>query len=94
MTQIWVPQFPPHVHTPRGKPGLCSYLSLKSSHFRGTSLAVQWLALRASNAGGAGLIPGRGTRIPHVARGSKKKKKKKIPHFNVHISYAKSMACF
>ena len=32
----------------------------------GTSLAVQWLRLCASNAGGAGSIPGRGTRIPHA----------------------------
>ena len=31
----------------------------------GTSLVVQWLRLRSSNAGGAGLIPGRGTKIPH-----------------------------
>ena len=28
----------------------------------GTSLAVQWLRLCAPNAGGPGLIPGRGTR--------------------------------
>ena len=42
---------------------------------RGTSLAVQWLALCASNAGGVGSIPGWGTRIPHAARGSKKNKK-------------------
>ena len=33
----------------------------------GTSLAVQWLRLGASTAGGVGLIPGRGTKIPHVA---------------------------
>ena len=32
---------------------------------QGTSLAVQWLRLRASNAGGAGCTPGRGTKIPH-----------------------------
>ena len=30
----------------------------------GTSLAVQWLRLLASNAGGAGLIPGQRTKIP------------------------------
>ena len=35
---------------------------------RGTSLAVQWLRLRASTAGGVGSIPGRGTKIPHTAQ--------------------------
>ena len=39
----------------------------------GTSLAVQWLRLRASTAGGTGLIPGQGTKIP-----PKKKKKGKM----------------
>ena len=34
----------------------------------GTSLVVQWLRLRASNAEGMGSIPGRGTRIPHALR--------------------------
>ena len=29
---------------------------------------VQWLRLRASTAGGTGLIPGQGTKIPHAAR--------------------------
>ena len=33
----------------------------------GTSLAVQWLRLHASNAGGTGSIPGQGTKIPHAA---------------------------
>ena len=33
----------------------------------GTSLVVQWLRLHTSNAGGAGLIPGQGTKIPHAA---------------------------
>ena len=42
-----------------------------------TSLAVQWLRLHASNAGGTGLIPGREAKIPHAAwRGQKKKKRK------------------
>ena len=30
----------------------------------GTSLTVQWLGLHASNAGGTGLIPDPGTKIP------------------------------
>ena len=35
-----------------------------------TSLAVQWLRLQASVAGGMGSIPGQGTKIPHAARHS------------------------
>ena len=38
----------------------------------GTSLEVQWLRLRASNAGGAGLIPGWGTKMLHAVRGAAK----------------------
>ena len=34
----------------------------------GTSLVVQWLRLHGSNAGGAGLIPGQGTKIPHAVQ--------------------------
>ena len=33
---------------------------------KGTSLVVQWLRHRAPNAGDMGLIPGRGTMIPHA----------------------------
>ena len=36
-----------------------------------TLLAVQWLRLRASNAGGLGWITGWGTRIPHAMGHSK-----------------------
>ena len=39
----------------------------------GTSLVVQWLRLRASTAGGTGLIPGWGTKIPHAVWPKKKK---------------------
>ena len=39
------------------------------------SLAVQWLELHASTVGGAGLIPGWGTKISHVAWSSQKKKR-------------------
>ena len=46
---------------------------------QGTSLSVQWLRLCAYNAGGAGSIPGRGTKIPHAAgRGQKKKTKQTL----------------
>ena len=39
---------------------------------RGNSLAVQWLRLCACTAGGMGLIPGRGTKIPHATGRSQK----------------------
>ena len=38
------------------------------------SPAAQWLGLRASSAGGTGLIPGRGTKIPYAAWCDQKKK--------------------
>ena len=41
---------------------------------RGTSLAIQWLRLCASNAGGPGSIPILGTKIPHTVRHSQKRK--------------------
>ena len=42
--------------------------------FLGTSLAVQWLRLHASNAGGMSSIPGQGTKIPHAEGHGHKKK--------------------
>ena len=48
---------------------------------RGTSLAVQWLRRRASNARGMGSIPGGGTKIPHAVwcdQKSIRKKKKEL----------------
>ena len=60
----------PHAHplpTPRprqqqaeGLPQLC-FLKRK---FLGNSLVVQWLRLQASDAGGMGSTPGRGTKVP------------------------------
>ena len=41
----------------------------------GTSLAVQWLRLRDSSAGGTGSIPGWGTKIPRAAWCGQKDKK-------------------
>ena len=41
-----------------------------------TSLAVQWLGIHASTAGGTGSIPGRGTKILRSGQCSQKKKKK------------------
>ena len=40
----------------------------------GRSLVVQWLRLPAFNAEGVNLIPGQGTKIPHVAWCGQKKK--------------------
>ena len=42
----------------------------------GTSLVVQWLRLRASNAGNASSNPSPGTKIPHAVWLSQKKRKK------------------
>ena len=39
----------------------------------GTSLVVQWVRLCTPNAGGRGLIPGWGTKIPHAAWSGQKK---------------------
>ena len=38
-------------------------------------MVVQWLKLRASNAGGVGLTPGQGSKIPHAVQYGKKKEK-------------------
>ena len=44
----------------------------------GTSLVIQWLRLFTSTAGGAGSIPGQGTKILHaVQHGQEIKRKKK-----------------
>ena len=41
-------------------------------------MAVQWLGLHASTAGGTGLIPGQGTKIPHALwHGQKQNKTEK-----------------
>ena len=50
---------------------------LNGYKWRGNSLVVWWLGLHASTAGGLGLIPGRGTKIPQdVRRGQQQKKYK------------------
>ena len=59
-----------------GNPGEPPHLQILNSV--GTSLAVQWLGLRASTARALGLVAGWGTKIPQPARCSQKKKKKKI----------------
>ena len=49
--------------------------SLLNSPSLRTSLAVQWLKLCASTAGGAGSIPGWGTKISRMPCSAAKKKK-------------------
>ena len=46
----------------------CKSTILQKKIKTGTSVAVQWLRLCASTAGGMGSIPGRGTKIPHATR--------------------------
>ena len=55
----------------------------------GTSLVVQWLRLHASNAGGAGSLPGWGTKIPHAPQhGSAKKKRNENSNvFTLHTVF-------
>ena len=48
-----------------GKELGCQGRRLKRRRFV-TSLVVKWLRLHAAKAGGAGLIRGQGTEIPHV----------------------------
>ena len=43
----------------------------------GASLMVQWLRLHPSIAGDTGLIPGLGTKIPHAAWCSQRKRKER-----------------
>ena len=54
------------------------YMKQKSqwNEGKGTSLVVQCLRLCAPKAGGAGLIPDQGTKIPRAVHCSKKKKKR------------------
>ena len=61
----------------------------------GTSLAVQWLRLHASIAGGVGSIPGHGTKIPSCCVAKKKEKKLKdysLFIWNLHKRQLDSMA--
>ena len=58
--------------------------------FIGTSLAVQWLGLHTSTAGGMGLIPGQGTKIPQAAQ-PKKKKKTKYDSWNSFYNKSKTL---
>ena len=61
------------------------YLASSKSDQWGTSLAVQWLRLHASNAGDAGSIPGLGTKILHTTQHGQKKKSEQWDRFAVII---------
>ena len=64
-------------------------LLLKETPDPGNSLVVQWLGLHAlttKGAKGPGSITGQGTKIPQVARGSQKRKKKETPNPLGHFS--------
>jgi len=53
----------------------------KDEDFLGTSLAVQWLRLHASNARGVSSLPGQGTKCPHAAAKKKMHRQKKMKIF-------------
>ena len=55
--------------------------------FPGASLAVQWLGLFPSTAGGLGLISGLGTKTPQATQHRQKKKKEK----NYYVSWLFSL---
>ena len=48
----------------------------KDKDFLGSSLAVQWLKLHASNARGVGSIPGQRSKCPHAAAKTNKQTNK------------------
>ena len=56
-----------------------------------TSLEVQWLILHAANAGGVGLIPSQGTKIPscHTAPPKKKRTVKTMFFYIVCLRFPK-----
>ena len=49
---------------------------------------VQWLRFSASTAGGTSSIPGRGTKIPHAAQCSQKKKKTGGTGIGIHQKFS------
>ena len=61
----------------RPQPAFCLWKNFSQRISLGTSLIVQWLRLRPSNAGGTGSIPGQGTKIPHAVSAAIKKKERK-----------------
>ena len=58
------------------------YSTTKKEGNLGNSLAVQWLGLGASMAGGPGSIPGWGTKIPQATWHSQRKKEGNLADYN------------
>lgn len=55
---------------------------------------VPWLGLHASTAGGTGVIPGWGIKIPHaVWQGKKQRERERIP-CNLKVPSLKDLSCF
>ena len=81
---LWVYVLPYFIQV-QGAEELMKKESFNQKETLGNSLAVQWLGLHASTAGGKGLIPGRGTKISQATwHGQKKplneKKYREIMH--------------
>ena len=78
-----------HCFFSHGLPSECICLLISSTYqntsYR-TSLVVQWLRFHTSNAGGMGLIPGWGMKIPLASRHSQKKKKLNTSHIQLGLS--------
>ena len=55
-------------------------------YYTGTSLVVQWLRLRPSTAGGAGLTPDWGTEISHALRRGQKRITLQILHNDITLN--------
>ena len=53
-----------------------SHISFKVSMYLGLNLKVQWLRLHGSTTGGAGSVPGWGTKNQHAAQSSQKQTEK------------------
>ena len=59
----------------------------------GTSLAVQWVRLHASTAGGTGSIPGWGAKIAASYAVQPKKKKKRNENICLYYCFLLNLAC-
>ena len=66
----------------------CCAVTQAFREYSGTSLAVQWLRLHTSTAGGTGSVPGQGTESLHAAwHGQKTKKERNNREYSEKIIY-------